>query len=164
MLPGGGLSVQKVPLGVTVRQIQYINDTSISTPTHPLYVMLISKEVVTDQSHLFDDGLTAEEQAKQKEEKEKEKIKRQVEADLGGFDLEQEWVEEIERENCFEIEKKYGGVPTLETHKYEIWVCRHHICGKSLLFNLITNLINIASLPFSSSSMHLLGKQLILMN
>jgi cleavage and polyadenylation specificity factor subunit 1 len=125
MLPGGGISVQKVPLGVTVRQIQYISDTSISTPTHPLYAMLISKEVATDQSYLFDDGITAEVQAKLKEEKEKEKIKRQVEADLGGFDLEQEWVEEIEREDCFEIEKKYGGAPALETQKYEIWVSEH---------------------------------------
>ena len=44
-----------------------------------------------DLSNLNDDGLTPEERQRIVEEKENAKIKRQVEADLGGFDIEQEW-------------------------------------------------------------------------
>jgi len=122
ILTGRGLCVQKVPLGVTVRQIQFINDVSISSFDHPIYVLLISKEIECDQSHLNDDGLTSEERKVEKEEKESEKTRRQVEADLGGFEVEQEWVEEIEREDCFEVEKKYGGAPPIIGRVYEIWL------------------------------------------
>lgn len=125
MLPGGGLCVQKVPLGVTVRQIKFIDDASVSTISHPLYALLISKETECDQSHLNDDGLTTEERRGAKDEKEREKTRRQVEADLGGFEVEQEWVEEIEREDCFEVEKKYGGAPPIPGRVYEIWVRWH---------------------------------------
>ena len=122
LLPGGGVCVQKVPLGVTVRQVQFIDDTSVSTAAHPLYVLLVSREILSDQSHLNDDGLTSKEKQMAKDEKEKEKTRRQVEADLGGFDIEQEWVEEIEREDCFEVEKKYGNAPPIINRVYEIWV------------------------------------------
>ena len=54
-------------------------------------------------------------------------MQKQVEADLGGFDIEQEWVEEIERENCFEIEKRFGGAPPIIGKTYEIWVCKSHV-------------------------------------
>lgn len=52
---------------------------------------MVSREVETDLSNLNDDGLTPEERQRIVEEKENAKIKRQVEADLGGFDIEQEW-------------------------------------------------------------------------
>lgn len=52
---------------------------------------MVSREVETDLSNLNDDGLTPEERQRIAEEKENAKIKRQVEADLGGFDIEQEW-------------------------------------------------------------------------
>jgi len=66
---GRGLCVQKVPLGVTVRQIQFIDDASISSFDHPIYVLLIFKEIECDQSHLNNDGLTSEERKVKKEEK-----------------------------------------------------------------------------------------------
>ena len=122
LLPGGGHFIQKIPLGVTVRHIQYINDPLVSSPAHPVYALLISREVESDQSHLNDDGLTFAERELIQKRKEDEKMQKQVEADLGGFDVEQEWVEEIERENCFEIEKRYGGAPPIHTKTYEIWV------------------------------------------
>jgi len=122
LLPGGGLSVQKVPLGVTVRSIQFLDDVSLSTVSHPIYALLISREKQGDQSHLSDDGRSSLERRLAKEEREKEKIRRQVEADLGGFDVEQEWVEEIERDDCFFVERKYGGAPSIPTLVYELWV------------------------------------------
>jgi len=122
ILPGGGVCIQKVPLGVTVRKVIFIDDVSISSTSHPIYVLLVSREIESDQSHLNDDGLTPEERATEKDAKEKEKLRRQVEADLGGFDVEQEWVEEIEREDCFEIDKRYGGAPTISSRVYEIWL------------------------------------------
>ncbi len=122
LLPGGGMSVQKIPLGVTVREIHYIDDPAISTIDHPVYALLVSKEVEIDQSTLMDDGLTPEQRQEINDEREKKRLAKQVEADLGGFDVEQEWVEEIERENCFEIEKRYGGVPAIPQSQYEVWV------------------------------------------
>jgi cleavage and polyadenylation specificity factor subunit 1 len=122
LLPGGGQFIQKIPLGVTVCQVEYINNTSVSSPAHPLYALLVAREVETDLSRLNDDGLTSAEREAAKKKKEEEKMQKQVEADLGGFDVEQEWVEEIEREECFEIEKRYGGAPPILTKTYEIWV------------------------------------------
>lgn len=122
LFPGAGLCIEKVPLGVTVRRIQFIDDSSVSSRDHPLYAALISRELESDQSHLNDDGLTPEERQRLKDEKEAAKVKRQVEADLGGFDIEQEWVEEIERENCFEIDKTIGGAPPIPKSAYALWV------------------------------------------
>ena len=119
---GGGLCVEKVPLGVTVRSIQFIDDSSVSSGAHPLYAVLISREVESDQSHLNDDGLAPEEKQQKIEAEEAEKVKRQVEADLGGFDLEQEWVEEIDRENCFEVDMSLGGAPPIQKRVYALWV------------------------------------------
>ena len=129
LLPGGGICVQKVPLGVTVRHIKFIDDASVSSPQHPLYALLVSRETLCDQSHLNDDGLTSDQRRGAKEEKEREKTRRQVEADLGGFEVEQEWVEEIEREDCFEVEKKYGGAPPIPGRAYEIWVSSREFLG-----------------------------------
>lgn len=39
-----------------------------------------------------------------------------------GLEVENEWVEEIEREDCFEVEKKYGGAPPIPGRVYEIWL------------------------------------------
>ncbi len=105
-----------------MRQIQFIKDISVSTPSHPVYALLVSREIQSDQSHLADDALTAEAKQAIKDERDKKKMAKQVEADLGGFDIENEWVEEIEREECFEIEKRYGGSPPISTSLYEIWV------------------------------------------
>ena len=122
VLPGGGICVQKVPLGVTVRHIEFIDDASVSTSSRPVYVMLISREIEADQSYLNDDGLSPEERQRIKEEKEAARVKKQVEADLGGFDIEQEWVEEIEREDCFEVDRNLGFAPSIPQRKYEVWL------------------------------------------
>lgn len=122
VLPGGGICVQKIPLGVTVRHIEFIDDSSVSTSSRPIYVMLISREIEADQSYLNDDGLSPEERQRIKEEKEAARVKKQVEADLGGFDMEQEWVEEIEREDCFEVDQDLGFAPTIPQRKYEVWL------------------------------------------
>ena len=122
ILPGGGYCIEKIPFGVTVHKVQFINDSTISSTGHPLYAVLISRELESDQSHLNDDGLTPEERQRIADEKEAAKIKRQVEADLGGFDIEQEWVEEIERENCFSLDLKLGGPPPIQTRAYSLWI------------------------------------------
>jgi len=122
LLPGGGLFVEKIPFGVTVRRIQFIDDAHISTGTHPLYAVLVSRDFEADQSDLNDDGMTEEERQRLADEKENAKIQRQVEADLGGFEVEQEWVEEIERENCFKIDKELGGAPPQLRSAYSLWI------------------------------------------
>ena len=122
LLPGGGVCIHKYPLGVTVRQIEFIDDASISSPPRPIYAMLISREVETKQTELNDDGMTPEERQQIKAEKEAARIRKQVEADLGGFDIEQEWVEEIEREECFEVDKRLGLAPSIPAHKFEVWL------------------------------------------
>jgi len=119
MLPGGGIFVQKVPLGVTVRQIQLIENTASSKP---LYAVLVSRESESDSSNLNSDGLSPGERQRIAEEKENAMIKRQVEADLGGFDMEQEWVEEIEREDCFKVDTKLGGAPPILTSTHSLWI------------------------------------------
>jgi len=122
LLPGGGVCIQKIPVGVTVRKIHFIDNPNASTGDHPLYAVLVSRELEEDQSDLNDDGLTPEERQALIDQKEAAKIKRQVEADLGGFDMESEWVEEIERENCFKIDTDLGGAPPLRKSVYSVWV------------------------------------------
>lgn len=122
LFPGGGLCIQKVPFGVTVRQVQFIDDASVSSAARPLYALLISREIEVDQGLLDDDGLGPEERQKIKDEKAKEKTLRQVEADLGGFDVEQEWVEEIERDNYFEVDTTLGRAPPLPKRVFEVWL------------------------------------------
>ena len=126
--------VEKIPLGVTVREIEYIEDPAISSAAHPVYALLISKEFENDLSHLNDDGLTPEEREEMKEEKEKKLLAKQVEADLGGFEIDQEWVAEIDRDDCFEIEKRYGGCPSNPQSKYEVWVSSQRILGIHLRY------------------------------
>lgn len=122
LLPGGQLTLQKLPLGATVRSVQPLSDPAASTASHPLYAVLVSRETESDQSSLNDDGLTPEERRKNREEKEAARTQRQVEADLGGFDVEQEWVEEIEREDCLGVEVGLGGAPPVPTRVYELWL------------------------------------------
>ncbi|VEU41818.1 unnamed protein product [Pseudo-nitzschia multistriata] len=122
LLPGGGMFVEKIPFGVTVRKIQFIDDDHASTGSRPLYAVLVSREYEADLSELNDDGMTDEERQRLAEEKESAKIQRQVEADLGGFDVEQEWVEEIERENCFKINRNLGGAPPVPSSAYSLWI------------------------------------------
>lgn len=102
--------------------LQFIDDASISTTSRPMYVLVISREVEAEQSHLNDDGLSPEERQRLRDEKEKVRTQKQVEADLGGFDIEQEWVEEIEREDCFEIDLQLGLAPPMIERKYEVWL------------------------------------------
>lgn len=116
-LPGGGYFGRKVQLGVTVNRIEYINDESLASSGHPLYVMLISYETKKDQADLNDDGLTDEERKQIQDEKVAEKTKRQVEADLGGYDI-----EDFEREDAFKIERKYGEAPPIQSEKHELWL------------------------------------------
>jgi cleavage and polyadenylation specificity factor subunit 1 len=122
LLPGGGLFVEKIPFGVTVRKIQFIDDGHLSTGTCPLYAVLVSRDFEADHSEMNDDGMTDEERHRLAEEKENMKIQRQVEADLGGFDVEQEWVEEIEREDCFKIDRELGGAPPIPKSAYSLWI------------------------------------------
>jgi cleavage and polyadenylation specificity factor subunit 1 len=122
VLPGGGVSVKKIPLGVTVRKIEFIDDATVSSPEHPLYALLISRELEGNQSQLNDDGISLEEKRRSHEEKEAVKARRQVEADLGGFDVEQEWVEEIERDDCFHIDMNVGGAPPIPKTSYALWI------------------------------------------
>ena len=75
--------------------------------------MLVSHKIETDQSYLNDDGLSPEERQRIRDEKEAARVRKQVEADLGGFDIEQEWVEEIEREDCFTIDTSLGLAPEM---------------------------------------------------
>ncbi len=82
----------------------------------------MSHEVEGDQSDLNDDGLSSEERQRIKDKKEAARIRKQVEADLGGFDVEQEWVEEIEREDCFTIDPGLGLAPPTPTRTYELWL------------------------------------------
>jgi len=84
--------------------------------------MLVSHEIEDDQSDLNDDGLSPEERQRIKDMKEAARVRKQVEADLGGFDVEQEWVEEIEREDCFAIDPGLGLAPPIPTRKYELWL------------------------------------------
>ena len=121
-MPGSGLSIQKFLFGVTVRRIEFIDDSHVSSGEHPLYAVLISREVEHDHSELNEDGMSAAERRRIKEERDSAKTKRQVEADLGGFDMEQEWVEEIEREDCFEVDLSLGGAPPVEASAYAVWI------------------------------------------
>ena len=122
LIPGGGMSIQKVPLGVTVRHIEFIDDASISTTSRPVYALLVSHEFEGDQSYLVNDCLSPEERQRIKDEKEAAMVRKQVEADLGGFDIEQEWVEEIEREECFTIDQRLGLAPPMPTRRFELWI------------------------------------------
>ena len=76
LLPGGGLFVEKIPFGVTVRKIQFIDDGHPSTGSVPLYAVLVSREFDADLSKLNDDGLSAEERQQIADEKENAKIQR----------------------------------------------------------------------------------------
>ena len=122
LLTGGGLCLETVSMGVTVRQIRFIDDANASLGSHPLYALLVSREWEMDQRQWNSDGLTPEEREAIEEEKEKARIQKQVEADLGGFDLQSEWVEEIERENCFEVDLELGGAPPVRRSSFSLWI------------------------------------------
>jgi cleavage and polyadenylation specificity factor subunit 1 len=122
LLPGGGFFVEKVPFGVSVRHIEFIDDSHDQTSRRPLYAVLVSREVEEDATWLNDDGLTDEEREAIVDEKERRRIERQVEADLGGFEIEQDWVEEIEREDCFKVDTSLGGASTIQRSVFSLWV------------------------------------------
>jgi CPSF A subunit region/SAP domain len=122
LLPGGGLFVEKISFGVSVRKIEFIDDGHGQTSTHPLYAVLVSREVEEEMTQLNDDGLTDEERQAIADEKEQRRIERQVEADLGGFEIEQDWVEEIEREDCFKVETSLGGASPIQRSVFSLWI------------------------------------------
>ena len=122
IISGSGTFIEKVPMGVTIRHIEFIDDPSVSSGSHPLYVVLVSKEFEADQSEWNTDALAAEERRALEEEKEQAMIQKQVEADLGGFDIHSEWVEEIERENCFGVDLDLGGAPPVRNSAYSLWL------------------------------------------
>jgi len=119
---GCGLSFERRVLGVTVRQIEFIEDAEVSNGSRPLYAFLVSREVDADQSSWNSDGLSNVDRDELKKKKEEEMLRRQVEADLGGFDMQSEWVEEIEREDCFGIDVTLGGAPCAPQPSYSIWI------------------------------------------
>ncbi|GAX14519.1 cleavage and polyadenylation specificity factor subunit 1 [Fistulifera solaris] len=122
IISGSGTFIEKVPMGVTIRHIEFIDDPSISSGSHPLYAVLVSKEFEADQSEWNTDTLAAEERRALEEEKEQAMIQKQVEADLGGFDIHSEWVEEIDRENCFDVDLGLGGAPPVRNSAYSLWL------------------------------------------
>ena len=89
-------------MGVTVKRLEYF-DHSMAAKGHPVYAMIVSHEIEEDQSDLNHDGLTPEERRIAEEEKEAERTKRQVEADLGGYDIDDNEIEDV-----FDIDKSYG--------------------------------------------------------
>ena len=122
ILLGNGCCMEKVMLGVTVRRIVFIDDDTISSGDHPLYAVLVSREVEIDQSDLNTDGLSDIERQIKQQEREAIKIQKQVEADLGGFDIESDWVESIEREDAFHIQTELGGAPPICKSIYSLWI------------------------------------------
>lgn len=60
LLPGSGYCVERIRMGVTVRRVQFINDNISATRDHPLYAMLVSRELELDQGALNFDGLSNE--------------------------------------------------------------------------------------------------------
>ena len=117
ILPGGGYFATKINYGVTITDLEYVNDESIASGGHPILAMIVCHEIYQDQSELNDDGLTLEERQLIQEEKEAERTRRQVEADLGGFD-----VEDLEREDVFEINRNYGEAPKIQKERHEVWL------------------------------------------
>jgi cleavage and polyadenylation specificity factor subunit 1 len=113
---------EKVPLGVTVRAVCFIDDDAASSQTMPVYAMLVSREYEKGHLDVDNDGVSPEEKKRIQEEKQAARIRKQVEADLSGYDLETEWVEEIEREDCFTISEKLGGAPPIPSQAYSLWI------------------------------------------
>mmetsp|Transcript_24583 Transcript_24583/g.37919 ORF Transcript_24583/g.37919 Transcript_24583/m.37919 type:complete len:532 (-) Transcript_24583:18-1613(-) len=130
---------ERIPLGVTVRHLKFIED--ISTEAHPMFVLLVSKEVcVKDSLRNTNEGLTPEQVLARQKEREAEKTRKQVEADLsGGFEFESEWVEEIEREDCFDVKLEYGGVPPVYKPMHAVWLVDAGSSSSSLssLWNIV---------------------------
>ena len=122
LFSGGGFYMEKLAMGVTVRQIEFLKEDGVSTGSHPLFAMLVSRELEVDQSFLNDDGMTPEEREQAEREKEEAKIQRQVEADLGGFDVELEWTSEIVRDDVFHVETSLGGAPPIHKEYYSLWI------------------------------------------
>ena len=61
ILPGGGISIEKIPLGVTAHQIEHVDDPTVSTAAHPVYTLLNrGKLTMFIVIYLIDDGLTAD--------------------------------------------------------------------------------------------------------
>ena len=101
-------------MGVTVKRLEYF-DHSMAAKGHPVYAMIVSHEIEEDQSDLNDDGLSPEERRIAEEEKEAERTKRQVEADLGGYDI-----DDNETEDVFDIDKSYGLAPPISKERHEV--------------------------------------------
>ena len=117
-----GVHVRKVPLGVTVRKIEYL-DHEASTNRRPLYVLLVSVDEEVDMSGHDDDGLTDQERYEARLDKNRQVLEDQINSDLKGHDDEfQDWVEEYRRTDYLELNSYLGRCPNYTETKHEVWL------------------------------------------
>ena len=122
-LAGGGMHAKKIPLGVTVKKMCYVDHPDVSTPQHPIYVFLVATETRVDQSKFDDDGLTSQERYELRLEEARVNLERKINHDLRGHEYEfHEWVEVIKHEDFLEIDHKLGRCPPFVKERNEIWL------------------------------------------
>ena len=122
-LAGGGMHVKKIPLGVTVKKICYIDDARSSTPANPFYVLIVSSEARIDQSKFDDDGFTPAERYESRLEEARVNLEKQINHDLRGHEYEfHEWVEVIRHNDFLEVDASLGRCPPLIKERNEIWL------------------------------------------
>jgi hypothetical protein len=123
MLAGGGMHVKKIPLGVTVRKIVFLDESAISTNHHPVYALIVSMDEEVDNSAMDDDGLTMQERDEKKIQEANHRLDRLVDADLKGHEHDfHEWVETIDREDFLDNKKELGLTPPGVRTKYQVWL------------------------------------------
>ena len=122
-LAGGGMHVKKIPLGVTVKKMCYVDHPEVSTPQHPIYVLLVATEKRVDLSKFDDDGLTSTERYELRLEEARVNLERKINNDLRGHEYEfHEWVEAIKHQDFLEIDHKLGRCPPSVKERNEIWL------------------------------------------
>jgi len=122
-LAGGGLHIKKIPLGVTVRKITFIDEPTISTNHHPVYALIVSIDEVLDMSENDDDGMTEAERDDWKVEKCAARMETLVESDLKGHEHDfRDYVEEFRTEDFLDCKKEYGLTPHNVRTTYQVWL------------------------------------------
>jgi len=117
-----GVHIRKIPLGVTVRKIVYL-DHKASTSRRPLYVLLVSVDEEVDMSAHDDDGLTEQERYEARLDQNRKVLEDQINSDLRGHDDEfQDWVEKYTRTDYLQVNSDLGRCPNFTTTKHEIWL------------------------------------------
>lgn len=118
----GGVHVQKIPLNVTVRDIEYL-DHSASTNERPLYALLVEVEEEVDMSGHDDDGFTDLERYEHRKDKNFRRMEDVIDSDLRGHEDEfQDWADTIQRTDYLEINMDLGRCPNQTETKHEIWL------------------------------------------